>query len=574
MPRDRASVTNGPPVNHSRRSWSNNGVHYTLETTSFSSPNISFGMVGGTTRSPFQGMFTSGQSNSRTESNSGLLGTAFNLLGDVLAAQQQVTSQSNARRGARHHSVDDSARPRGERSNQPRSFVNKFAERLANTYQRPRTKPRSRDHSPAGTRPSRASQGHGSRSFRTEERQPAGANSRNAYAEEFTDSEDDSYSSDSDLSDEDQAQSAFTATDASVIEALNNAAEHHRREARKCGERIQQISRQPTASSAVLQTQLNELKRHEQSYENALYNLKMAKEGTRGTASQRKGSSQNGNAQNRQRPTPREDEFFATSSPHDFAGFFQTRRQTHPIFADFDELGTFPSASFGAFHRSFTEFNTGSSPADDFFNFFTMPEPTFGGAQRQRGSFTANTGGRFRQPAGFTTFSAPPQSPPATLLKPEEAKLLFNTYNQRWNALSPTDPNIPYPARRLQAAALAARDSIWAPLVSSPIANWSDEAVMQANAQAFFLGVVGLSPEYTEAPGTGRIVMGYNKAKASPTQVQQLVDILKKEKARWHSDRLGRRNGGLSGPNEVLQANDKARAVFHAVCELVETAQQ
>ena len=97
---------------------------------------------------------------------------------------------------------------------------------------------------------------------------------------------------------------------------------------------------------------------------------------------------------------------------------------------------------------------------------------------------------------------------------------------------------------------------------------------MQANAQAFFLGAIGLVPQYLEAPGTGRVVIGYDKTRASAVQVKQLADILKKEKMRWHSDRLGRRNGGIvAGLNEALQGDEKARAVFHAVCGLMEDAQ-
>ena len=96
---------------------------------------------------------------------------------------------------------------------------------------------------------------------------------------------------------------------------------------------------------------------------------------------------------------------------------------------------------------------------------------------------------------------------------------------------------------------------------------------MQANVQAFFLGVVALSPQYIETPGSGKVCMSYSKSKATAPQVKELVDILKKEKARWHSDRLGRRNAGNEGTNEALQKDEKARAVFHAVCELMEAAQ-
>lgn len=96
---------------------------------------------------------------------------------------------------------------------------------------------------------------------------------------------------------------------------------------------------------------------------------------------------------------------------------------------------------------------------------------------------------------------------------------------------------------------------------------------MQANAQAFYLGVVGLKPHYTVTNGNGQIQCGIDKASASPEQIKQLVDVLKKEKPRWHSDRLGRRNGGVvGGPNEALQKDVRARAVFHAVCELMDRA--
>ncbi|MCL7548331.1 hypothetical protein, partial [Staphylococcus aureus] len=116
--------------------------------------------------------------------------------------------------------------------------------------------------------------------------------------------------------------------------------------------------------------------------------------------------------------------------------------------------------------------------------------------------------------------------------------------------------------------------SLFAPGTQAPIATWSDVDVMQANVQAFFLGAAGLTPTYTDP--LGKIQMGFNKAAASDAQIKQLVDMLKKEKTRWHSDRLGRRTAGLagnSGTNEALTKDPRARAVFHAVCDLMEIAQ-
>ena len=566
MPRRRHSVATNPPVNHTRRSWSNNGVHYTLETSTYSSPNISFGMMGGTAQSPFQSIFAPAQQTPRSQGGS-ILGSAFGLLGNVLATQQQAAVQESARRSARHSSVDGLAYGEDEDSYQPRSFISKFAERLLNNSQRSRRPARSRDQSPPRRRTTTATEDHRSRSYCAEEREPSWAKSSAAYVDDFTDSEDDDDSEHYDEPHARQPRRAYTADNASLIEALHNAAEHHRRQVRKCRERIRQISRQPTASTSVLQSLLNELKSHEKAYETALQNLKVAKEGRGGGAGQRRAPPQSRNSQQRQQPMSSEDQYFDAFPSDNFETLFQTGGTGHPPLSDFDDFDVFIRNPFGAFHGLFNRFGTTSSLDDDIPHFFTMPRMAFSSGQRQHGAFT---GSQYQQPTNFATFSTPPQSPPATLLKPEEAKRLFKAYDERWNALAPTDPNIPYPARRLQPAALTARDCIWAPMVDSPVASWSEEVVMQANTQAFFLGVVGLTPEYSEAGGTGRITMGFNKGQASQTQVKELVDILKKEKMRWHSDRLGRRNGGMAGANEALQRDEKARAVFHAVCELME----
>lgn len=96
---------------------------------------------------------------------------------------------------------------------------------------------------------------------------------------------------------------------------------------------------------------------------------------------------------------------------------------------------------------------------------------------------------------------------------------------------------------------------------------------MQANTQVFFLRMVGLTPQYKSAIPSGRIECGFDKRQASDAQVQDLINLLRKEKIRWHSDRIGRRNSGRSGANETLQQDERVRAVFHAVCELMEFAQ-
>ncbi|KAK3717950.1 CorA metal ion transporter [Vermiconidia calcicola] len=574
----RPDVEPNAPVNHTRRSWSNDGVYYTVETASYSSPGVSFEMNGGMANN----MFPQAQQPARSQ-GPGLLGTAFGLLGDVLAAKQQAATQESARRAARQSYVDDLADGseeyggvREQRNNRPRSFISSLADRLLSSQQqRARRKPCSREESPARRGSTRARGNAKAAPYRTQERKPSWTSEHTARVDDATDEDDGGDLDDYERLYERKPRRAFTTNDASLIEAVDNAAEHHRRQAEDCRARIQAASRRTIVSASMLEHLVNELKGHESAYENALQNLNLAKAGI-GTT-QRQAPHHERPSQQRRRSQRATYQDFTHAHP-DFSDFFQARPSTHAAFAepdDFDDMfAPFAGTSFAGFHSLFSEFGI-RSPLED--AFFAMPGATFSfgtGQNRRPRTSRANTGPHYQQPSGFATFSASPQTPPATLLKSEEAGRLFNVYNERWSTLAPNDPNIPYPARGLKAAALTTRGSLWAPTISSPIATWSDETVMQANAQAFFLGAVGLSPQYTEAPGTGRVVMGYNKAQASNAQVKGLVDVLKKEKVRWHSDRLGRRNGGgLTGPNQALQCDEKARAVFHSVCELIEVAQ-
>ncbi|GAB7366844.1 hypothetical protein MBLNU230_g1014t1 [Neophaeotheca triangularis] len=167
-------------------------------------------------------------------------------------------------------------------------------------------------------------------------------------------------------------------------------------------------------------------------------------------------------------------------------------------------------------------------------------------------------------------YTPPHQPPPYNALLAEEAKRIFAIYDNSWNSLPHNDPNIPYPARALEAASLDDFSSLWAPDLPR-VDNWSRDDIAKANVTTFFLGVVDMTPAYPEI--AGRMAMGFDKSTAFYRQVKQLVDILKKEKIRWHSDRLGRRNGGLTGANETLPNEFHARTVFHSVCELMQIAQ-
>ena len=357
--------------------------------------------------------------------------------------------------------------------------------------------------------------------------------------------------------------------------------EHHKREMEKCRKRVTTASSQPLMSTAVIQRLVNELKSHETAYQNAQQNLQSARGGTtnnRRQAPQRTTSS----TQTRSARINMDDLFASYNSHPMFQTSFQPGQRSGAFYASTWNGQRDPlEAQFAAFNNAFAGLFGPTSQT----GFAQIPNATFTFNSRPTAhtrSFTSPgpqfpsfTSGSTPGSAAPRPQPAPPPKPPKNLLQPAEAKRLFKTYNDRWLALAPADPSIPYPSRGHRPAALCVRDSIWAPAVDSPISTWSEELVMQANAQAFFLGVVGLSPTYTESAGTGKLNMGYNRTKASAAQTKELIDMLKKEKMRWHSDRLGRRTGGLAsaGPNEALQTDERARAVFHAVCELMNVAQ-
>lgn len=93
--------------------------------------------------------------------------------------------------------------------------------------------------------------------------------------------------------------------------------------------------------------------------------------------------------------------------------------------------------------------------------------------------------------------------------------------------------------------------------------------VVCSSPQVFFLRAVGLAPEFTQWSETAKIEVGIKDVGWMRGEVEKLVLVLKAERVRWRSDRLGRREGG-----EVLKGDESTRACFHAVCELLEYAQQ
>ena len=547
MPSRRHTFVEGTPINRSSRSWTSNGVDYHVESTNYANPGFAFGMMGRAASDRAQPQSESVENASRRR-GTGLLGTAINLIGSTLAAGLAQRAEQNARRQPRRSSVDDLAYGDNHGNDQRSTLFSDFTQRESADSHRER-RGSTRGQSPRRRRP-QGGETRRSRSYRSEDHQPSRSEKRSAYVEDFTDSEGDDSSMDEE----------------SLVETLENAAKHHYSEAIKCKERAQRLLQRATTDPERLQRLVDDFKKHESAYETARENLKLLQDDRHSKSSRPRATFTFGTSQSRRTPQNEFEDFLS-----------QTQGLHRPPFSQhfaYSDGNSFRGVPFGDFSSFFNDFARGSPLGSGFPQFFSMHGTSFHG-RAQPNATSMPHGNTYSSQAGPSYFTPPPQpSPPANLLKPDEAKHLFKIYNERWNSLGPTDPNIPYPARKLHPSSLLSRDSIWAPNVTSSISEWSQEVVMQANAQAFYLGVVGLSPQYTETPGSGKIAMAYSKPRATAAEVNGLVDILKKEKARWHSDRLGRRNGGAAGVvNEALQRDEKARAVFHAVCELMEVAQ-
>ncbi|KAK3110838.1 CorA metal ion transporter [Teratosphaeriaceae sp. CCFEE 6253] len=573
----RAPVASDQPFTHSSRSWMDNGVHYTMQTASYTSPGFSFDATGGGAGRLFNN-FSAHEVDRTTHTHAsgfgdlgiGLLGTAVNLLGamgDMRHTSQPHSFREESReRHVQHAGSDDDISEYeddlaygqmddGIYRDRPRSMFSRLKNKLNDNRQRTRKVPYSREASPA-QRP-RSRRQH---SFREEAREAV-------YVEVEPES------ADGEAFEKRHQRPKMRrpiSADGDMLRNLQATVKSSRKE-------LERASRQQHTDTRILQALLNEVESNEQSLASAEQNLQSERCRTGRVHGRNRAPRTSVPPQAEQSLPIQLDGFGTCFTTVGVDAFPAQPRGAHSLFAEIEDfhnadpfMRMFNAPSYGPFSGF-----GGPFPLDhDLHTLFGIPAGThFAGVRSERPQYgNAHSGAHSRPSSSYAAFHPmPPQRPPPTLLQPGETEALFRTYNERWSELSPIDPNVPYPARGLRASALQALDTLWAPAVSSPLATWSEENVMQANVQAFFLGVVGLDLQYSETGG--RVTMGYDRARASAAQVKQLVDILKKEKTRWHSDRLGRRHGGRPGPNEALQSDPRARAVFHAVCELMETAQ-
>jgi hypothetical protein len=559
----------------SREKWTAGGVDYDVETTTYGNPNGIFYATKRTAK-PREPTFHDAQS-SRPFMSGGLMGAAFDLLGDMAAAHNEQASrrESHARQRSANFGRQD--------------------EELFSTRQPDHR--RSRTHQTDNN--SRRSMSPGE-IFEREFRRQRTQDDWGRYDQPSRGFADDAQTNRRSKDSRSHARGASGADDddiSSKIDALKRTLRFEKEAIERCRRRAAEFSSRSTPPrDEEMQILLDSWRKHQMLLDKAMEELRIAREirdrqrsDPRHNRSTRQEDKHAHHSRSRpskqQRQTSSKDQgqgcspFGDGDGFHDpFASFFGNTGGMHGFDHSFFHAHSHacphnPPCQAHSGHAHFGHAQFGGLP-DEFIDMLFGAFPSSGrSGKRGTKTKTSPRAGLSQHIPTPQASSTPRQQPPSSWLRPDEAKSLYKTYTEKWAALTPTDPKVPFPGRDLIARSLTKRDSIYAPNVFARVSTWSEENVMQANVQAFFLGAVGLAPVYSET-GPAKLVMSYDKAKASDQQVRDLMDILKKEKVRWHSDRLGRRNGGsANGPNTTLQQDERARAVFHAVCELMEVAQ-
>ena len=246
-PHQRATTHGFPPISTERRSWTDNGVHYTMQTTGFSRPGISFGAMSGSASGFGDGFMNPAMRGPPLpfSVNHGLLGGAFGLLDGLMSSgpsiMRQQPHQMYAEAGSSSEDDDDDGDHRGfegEGTDRPRSMFSRFKDKVLENTQRNRQASYSRDPSPTQRPQGSTRQG----SYETEIREPS-----------WTRRQSDPYGHvdhrEEDLRPEKPRKSRNSSTKLDTAKALESAVDHHGKEIRKCKKQLEQASRHPRVSS-------------------------------------------------------------------------------------------------------------------------------------------------------------------------------------------------------------------------------------------------------------------------------------------------------------------------------------
>ena len=149
----------------------------------------------------------------------------------------------------------------------------------------------------------------------------------------------------------------------------------------------------------------------------------------------------------------------------------------------------------------------------------------------------------------------------------EKATSALKRYNERWDKLGASSSAIPFPTVWLEATAISnSRLIVSGRGTGLP---WTAEEIATANVQAFFLLELEIKPKYWM--DRKKIRMGFSE-NTGLDRVESLRLQMKKERFRWHPDRLGARNDGKEEVNARLRDDRMAKIVRNAVQSLYDEA--
>ncbi|KAL9096530.1 MAG: hypothetical protein Q9165_001527 [Trypethelium subeluteriae] len=138
----------------------------------------------------------------------------------------------------------------------------------------------------------------------------------------------------------------------------------------------------------------------------------------------------------------------------------------------------------------------------------------------------------------------------------EQAKARLDRYNSRWERLSSTQIPVPFPIPSLY-------DRSKLPMLRGT--GWTDDTAARANIKLFFLQAFGLSLKFRSL----NAVIGTYLTGLDEHRLTKLIEQLKKERLRWHPDRLGQRHNGHEGINQALVDDGQAKSMLISVNELL-----
>lgn len=162
-----------------------------------------------------------------------------------------------------------------------------------------------------------------------------------------------------------------------------------------------------------------------------------------------------------------------------------------------------------------------------------------------------------------TATSIPTQQPSS---QPTATPTIWQTYNSRWESLSPNSNEFPFPSSTLQLAPLLSRTfKNISPSTSSTCYN---STVIKLNAADFFAQHLSLWLEIGIAKNKPQMRLPSQQDRGL---VEAARRHLRKESMRWHPDTIDRRTGSTDVPLDTsIAEREEIKGIWGGLSELMD----